>query len=371
MVCPACSAAQRMSEPLRGLLEVKLEGHLPTKPDPLDFLPVEKRYFPSIPVGNTPLWKPERLRQKLGLSELFIKDDTVNPTFSLKDRASFLVAAFARKMNVSQIIVASTGNAASSMSGIGAASGLSVTIFIPKAAPRAKMIQSLQYGAKVILVDGNYDRAYELSLAYAKKYGGMSRNTAYHPLTIDGKKTVAIEIFQQLGRAPDHIFVPTGDGVILCAVYKGFCDLKERGFINKIPKVYAVQAGGSNAIQRALETGSFSKRASRTIADSICVDIPRAGYLSVKYLKAYRGSAVEVTDSAILQAQKELSSTTGLFTEPAGAAALAGLIAVKKSIRAKETAVVLATGSGLKDLDAAVKAVKVPKGAIRSLEEIR
>ena len=259
MVCPSCSREQRSDRPLRGVLEVGLVGTLDGPWDVLDLLPVERRFFPAIPVGGTPLWAPQNLRDELGYPHLFIKDDTLNPTASLKDRASFLVAAFARKHGIRDIVVASTGNAASSMAGVGAAAGLQVTLFVPKTAPRAKLVQSLQYGARVVPVDGNYDRAFELSLEYSRARGYLSRNTAYNPLTIEGKKTAALEIYRQLGRAPDYVVVPVGDGVILAGVYKGFRDLRQLGLIDRVPVIYAAQAEGSSGITRAFQLGRFRR----------------------------------------------------------------------------------------------------------------
>ncbi|MCG2716912.1 MAG: pyridoxal-phosphate dependent enzyme, partial [Candidatus Marinimicrobia bacterium] len=216
MVCPECSKIQEPDKPLRGILEVVLNGKTDKKLSVLNFLPVDNQYFPNIPVGNTPLWKPTILNKELGFPNLFIKDDTRNLTGSLKDRASYLVAAFAKREGISEIVVASTGNAASSMAGVGAAAGLNITIFLPESAPRAKMVQSLQYGARVIMVAGNYDRAFDLSLEFSRKSKNfLSRNTAYNPLTIEGKKSVSLEIYQTLKRSPDFVFVPTGDGVIL------------------------------------------------------------------------------------------------------------------------------------------------------------
>ena len=162
MLCPKCSSTHISGQPLNGVLEVELSGTLESN-DPLDFLPVERQYFPAIPVGNTPLWHPapevpsENLLKKYGFPDLYLKDDGANPTGSLKDRASFLVAAFARKHGISEVVVASTGNAGSSMAGVGAAAGLKVKLFLPKTAPPAKMIQALQYGADLVLADKNYD----------------------------------------------------------------------------------------------------------------------------------------------------------------------------------------------------------------------
>ena len=375
MLCPECSSTHKSGQPLNGVLEVELSGTLESN-DPLEFLPVEGQYFPAIPVGNTPLWQPENLQKKYGFPELYLKDDGVNPTGSLKDRASFLVAAFARKHGIREVVVASTGNAGSSMAGVGAAAGLKVKLFLPKTAPQAKMIQALQYGADLVLADKNYDQAFSLSLEYSNTRGGMNRNTAYNPMTIEGKKTVSIEIFKQLKKAPDHVFVSVGDGVIMSGVYKGFRDLLQLGRIDKIPVVHAVQASGSDAICRAMESGDFDGqaespvRAAKTVADSISVDTPSNGHLALKNLKAFGGHCFTVTDEEILCAQKELSSTCGLFSEPAAATAYAGFLKQKAALDSNETCVVLLTGNGLKDINSATAKIVVPEKSINSLDEL-
>ena len=375
MLCPECSSTHKSGQPLNGVLEVELSGTLESN-DPLEFLPVEGQYFPAIPVGNTPLWQPEKLQKIYGFPELYLKDDGVNPTGSLKDRASFLVAAFARKHGIREVVVASTGNAGSSMAGVGAAAGLKVKLFLPKTAPQAKMIQALQYGADLVLADKNYDQAFSLSLEYSKRRGGMNRNTAYNPMTIEGKKTVSIEIYKQLKKAPDHVFVSVGDGVIMSGVYKGFRDLLQLGRIDKIPVVHAVQASGSDAICRAMESGDFDGqaespvRAAKTVADSISVDTPSNGHLALKNLKAFGGHCFRVTDEEILSAQKELSSTCGLFSEPAAATAYAGFLKQKAALDSNETCVVLLTGNGLKDINSATAKIVVPEKSINSLDEL-
>jgi len=371
MVCPECSKMQEPDKPLRGILEVVFDGHFHHQPKMSDLLPVEAEYFPKIPVGGTPLWIPANIADELDFPNLYIKDDTHNLTGSLKDRASYLVAAFAKREGIREIVVASTGNAASSMAGIGAAAGLNITIFLPESVPRAKMVQSLQYGANVILVAGNYDRAFDLSLEFSRKSKNvLSRNTAYNPLTIEGKKTVSLEIYQTLKRSPDFVFVPTGDGVILGGVYKGFRDLQKLGFLDKIPTIIAVQAEGSDAIARAFKEGGFTEIDAHTVADSISVGIPRNGYYALKQLKQYNGKCVTVSDEEILIAQKELSSKAGLFTEPAAAASYAGFLNIRAEIPNDATVVLLATGNGLKDIDSAIKGVDFPKKAISSLEEL-
>ena len=370
MLCRVCSEKQIAGQPLMGILEVELNGILNSK-NALDFLPVENHFFPSIPVGNTPMWCPKILSEKLGLKKLYLKDDGLNPTGSLKDRASYLVAAFAIKYNIKEVVVASTGNAGSSMAGVAAASGLKVKLFLPKNAPPAKMIQSIQYGADVVLAERNYDQAFALSLEYTRINGGLSRNTGYNPMTIEGKKTVSFEIFQQLNKIPDHIFVSVGDGVIISGIYKGFRDLLKLGNIDRIPIIHAVQAFGSAAISSAMNSGKFDIISAKTIADSISVDVPSNGYLAKKNLENFGGQCILVTDEEILFAQKELSSSCGLFSEPASAAAYAGLIKQKKFIDPSETCVVLLTGNGLKDINTASKKIIIPKKTINSLEGLK
>ena len=374
MVCPDCAGQQEPDRPLRGILEVDLRGELqgswPTGPISdtatpalpyAELLPVEPRYFPAVPVGNTPLWEPARLRDSLGRPKIFLKDDTTNPTGSLKDRASLLVAAFARKHEITDLVLASTGNAASSMAGIGAAAGLSVRIFVPKSAPRAKLVQSLQYGAELTVIDGTYDDACRSSLEYTAAHGGLSRNTAFNPLTIEGKKTVALELFAQLGRMPDAVFVPTGDGVILGGVFKGFEDLIQLGLADTMPTLYAVQAEGSNAICRAVSRGKFEDPIpGNTLADSISVGVPANGRAVMKKLARYGGRCVEVSDAQILDAQQMLSAQSGLFAEPAAASSLAGLLRMSGTLSPDAVTVLLITGTGLKDIDAATRRVRIP-----------
>jgi threonine synthase len=369
MVCPVCSKSQKNDEPIRGILEVKLSGDADKDFDIFELFPVEKKYFPSIPVGNTPMWQPENLRTKTGFKNLYIKDDGLNPTFSFKDRASYLVSAFAKKSGINEITLASTGNAGSSMAGIGAAAGQEITIFLPENAPQAKIVQSLQYGANVYKVKGNYDLAYDFSLEYSKIKGGMNRNTAYNPMTIEGKKTVSLEVFKNLKKAPDYVFVSTGDGCILAGVIKGFKDLFKLNIIDKVPKVFSVQAENSDALYRAYENNKFENIPTHTVADSICVDVPRNGYHALKLLKDFNGSIIRVSDESILQAQHELASNSGLFTEPAGATAYAGFLSESANLEKDATIVILATGNGLKDVASALKIIPEPK-LIKNINEI-
>lgn len=359
-LCDVCTERQENDRPLEGVLEVQWEGDADPQSVPL---PIEAQWFAPIPVGHTPLWSPLRLREQFKAPHLWIKDDTCNPSGSFKDRASWLVAAFAFKHGVKEIVLASTGNAASSMAAVGAAAGIRVKVFLPATAPAAKRIQVLQYGAELIPVAGSYDQAFDLSLEYSKRTGALSRNTAYNPLTIEGKKTVSFEIVEDLiqagGSAPAHVFVPVGDGVILAGVYRGFEDLLKMGRIRSMPTLWACQADGSSAIARALmsphsDADAFgSPVPSSTLADSIAVDVPRNGLHALSKLKKYGGRAVTVSDTEILFAQKTLASSSGLFAEPSSSAAFAGWLKVRAAIPAGETCVLLITGSGLKDIKSA------------------
>ena len=357
-LCDRCSSRNAPGKPLEGVLECGFEG----KPERGSIpLPVDHRHFPRIPVGHTPLWEPVRLRAELGFPGLFLKDDTREPSGSFKDRASILVAAFARQHGIGEIALASTGNAASSMACIGAAAGIRVKVFLPKTAPVAKRIQVLQYGADLVEIDGNYDLAFDACVAYTEETGVLSRNTALNPLTIEGKKTASYEIVHSLERSghgsPDHVFVPTGDGVILAGVYRGFEGLLETGEIASMPTIWAVQAEGSSGIARALETGIFETRPSSTVADSISVDAPRNGPFALAKLRKYQGRAITVGDAEILDAQVLAASKAGLFAEPSSAAALAGFLKARPEIGKNERVVVLLTGSGLKDIKSAARAV--------------
>ena len=217
---------------------------------------------------------------------------------------------------------------------------------------------------------GTYDDAFDLSLEYSRKHNILSRNTAYNPLTIEGKKTVSLEIYHQLEKVPDYVFVPTGDGVILGGVYKGFRDLLKLGMIKNIPTIIAVQAEGSNAIASAFKSGQFTPIDAQTVADSISVGIPRNGYYALKQLKRYNGRCVTVSDDAILATQKELSAKAGLFAEPAASASYAGFLKMKDEIDKDATVVLLITGNGLKDVDSAMAKIDFPSKSIRSLEEL-
>lgn len=330
----------------------------------LPLLPVAEPGFALTPlraVGGTPLFNARRLATQLSLQSVFVKDDGRNPTASFKDRASAVVVARALEIGAPVIAAASTGNAGAALAGMAAAVGARAVIIAPSTAPQAKVAQLLMFGAKVVLVNGNYDAAFDLCLRASREFGWYCRNTGYNPFTVEGKKTAAFEICEQLGwHAPDRVFVSVGDGNIISGIHKGFKDLHALGWIEKIPKMIGVQAEGSAACANAWLSGSdtVAPVAAHTIADSISVDLPRDGVRAVRLVRDTGGAFVVVSDEEILSAMRDLARGLAVFAEPAGATAYAGLVkaASAKQIGADEIVVVMNTGNGLKDARAAMQA---------------
>jgi threonine synthase len=377
--CPDCTGktAEAAHGFQRGNLSVEFKParrFMRVKPvDPHAFLPIPIRHAAGYPVGGTPLIAPRRLREKTGYHNLFLKLDSLNPSGSLKDRASLLVAEQAKSHGVSAVTLASTGNAGASMACAGAAYGLRVVLFVPGAAPRAKLLQSLMYGARVVPIQGTYDDAFGLSIQYTQAFGGINRNTGFNPFTVEGKKTVSIEIFNQLGcRVPDVVYIPVGDGVIISGASKGFADLVKAGLVPRLPTIVAVQAEGSNAIARSWkEHREVILARTSTIADSLSVASPACGAMALEWLKRSRGRAVEVSDAEISAAQAELGREAGAFVEPSSAAAWAGFLKDRRNVDASASVAVLLTGTGFKDTAAAEKLVSMPQPCPADLDHAR
>jgi len=328
-------------------------------------LPVaDSTQIAPLQVGWTPLYRASTVEKQLGLNNVYIKDDGRNPTASLKDRASAVGIAKAREAGATTICAASTGNAASSLAGFAASAGMKTVIFVPKRAPKAKVTQLLVYGAKTVIVDDSYDRAFELSVEITKKFGFYNRNCAYNPFLVEGKKTVAYEIWEQMGfEVPDRVYVSIGDGCITSGIYKGFYDLMQLGLSDRLPRIIGVQAAGCNPVEVALKTGEFVAQQGNTIADSIAVGIPRNRLKAMRAFKESNGDCISVTDDEIKSALLEMPRSTGVFGEPAGVTAFAGFKkhAVTGNIKADEKVVVLITGNGLKDIESAISVCTLPQ----------
>jgi len=331
----------------------------------LPLLPVKNTYInQSLRVGWTPLYQSQHLKHQYQLKALYIKDEGLNPTQSLKDRASVVACIKAKELNHEIVSCSSTGNAASSLAGNAAKLGLKTVIFVPKRAPIGKLTQLMVFGANVIKVNGDYKKTYNLSKAAIDHYGWYNRNAAINPHMVEGKKTVALEIAEQLNFKPsDWVITSVGDGCTIAGVYKGFYDLVQIGLIQKIPKIMGVQSDGCSPFYDAFhEDREINETEENTIADSIAVGIPRNPIKGLNAVKYSHGTFVKVSDQAILEAMKILGKEEGVFAEPAAAASLAGMIKGRQEniIKANETVTLIITGNGLKDTKNALNAVKEP-----------
>ena len=342
-----------------------------------ELLPVEEG-TPNTPlrVGWSPLYEADRLARQLGIRKLYVKDDGVNPTASLKDRASAMAVAKAWEAGAQVIACSSTGNAASSLAGNAAAAGLKTYIFVPSRAPKGKVAQLMTFGATVISVQGSYEDTFELSKAAIDRWGWYNRNAAINPYLSEGKKTVALEIMEQLSwQVPDYIAISVGDGCTIAGLWKGLKDLHAIGFIDKLPRLISAQAEGCCPLNRAIETGEpWRPMEENTLADSIAVGVPRNADKALLAIRESHGLTVNVSDEEIMAAQKLLGQTCGVFGEPAGVAGTAGLkkLCEAGKIPASATVVSVVTGNGLKDVANAIKScgepISIPSDMGRLLE---
>lgn len=382
-VCPACSVGQKKMDTLDGVLRCIYDYEAVAKHFNLEvlagrseqglarwieLLPLKSaQLLPPLITAASPLRRADGLRSELKMSALWLKDDSVQPTGSLKDRPSALIIACARERERHVVATASTGNAATALAGQAASVGMKSVIFAPASAPPAKLAQIAVYGGTLIPIKGTYDEAFDLSIEACERFGWYNRSTTYNPFTIEGKKTAGLEIWEQLGfKSPDWIIVPTGDGAILAGMEKAFADLKAMNLVDRVPKLAAVQAAGCSPIVSAWNNGHSKitpELKPKTVADSIAVGIPRAGHWALKALTTNGGVAVAVEDEEILEAIPLLGRTTGIFAEPAAATSIAGLkrLVVNGTIKGDDVVVALITGNGLKDVPAASRTVVIPR----------
>ena len=338
-------------------------------------MPVQPRDFSRfLRVGWTPLYPSNKLGAELGIKALYIKDDGLNPTASLKDRASAVAVAKALELGYDTIACSSTGNAASSLAGNAARMGVKAVIFVPERAPEGKVAQLMIFGAKVISVQGNYRETFELSRAAIDKYGYYNRNAGINPTLTEGKKTVALEIAEQLGWfVTDWVAVSVGDGCTIGGVYNGFHDLYELGFIERIPKILGVQSTGCCPfVDAARENRDLIPAEENTLADSIAVGVPRNPKKALRAVSASNGAWIAVSDEDILATMGILGCSEGVFGEPAGVTATAGVMkAVQQGIiKPNETVTTISTGSGLKDVKNALRAAGRPHKCAPSIEAL-
>lgn len=372
LTCPSCGE--------KGILDITFDYDVIRKSLTREMLKSNPdktiwRYLPLLPVegtdagrmlqiGGTPLYRSERLEKAWGLGALYIKDDGLNPTGSLKDRASGVAVLRAHELGYETISCSSTGNAASSCAGNAARLGLKTVIFVPERAPEGKLAQLLIFGAKVVSVIGDYKATFDLSKAAIEHYGWYNRNAGINPVMSEGKKTVSLEIAEQLNFEPtDWVACSVGDGCTIGGVYTGFKDLYELGLISRIPRILGVQSTGCQPfVDAAKADGVLVPAEENTLADSIAVGVPRNPVKALRAPKASGGTWISVSDEDILDMMRELGRNEGVFGEPAGVTATAGVkAAIAAGIIGKgETVTTISTGSGLKDVRNALLAAGKP-----------
>lgn len=383
MTCPTCG-------PDEGILEVRFDLYRvraawraePLSSRPLnhwryrELLPLDASAIPqSWPVGWTPILDLARLAREIGVGQLYVKDESRNPTASLKDRASSVGVVHAMQHGASTIATASTGNAATSLAGHAALAGLQAMIFVPRNAAAPKLAQLLVYGACVFSLAGPYDDAYRLCSAACEKFGWYNRNCAINPVLVEGKKTCGLEIAEQCagrGGVPDWVVVSVGDGCTIAGIAKGLVEMHALGMIDRVPRLLGVQAAGVAPIKYALENEELPPQIDgTTIADGINVAVPRNWRKAVKAIQASEGAIVTVTDEEMLAALAQ-AGRHGVFGEPAAAAGIAGVkVAVERGIIGRDERVLaVLTGSGLKDTVSAMKAVGQPIPIEADLEAV-
>ena len=328
-------------------------------------LPIEPSSpVPPLTVGWTPIYDCQSLAGQFSIKQLLVKDDGRNPTASFKDRPSALAVVKAQEAGARIITTASSGNAGSALAGMCASVGMPSVIFVPASAPAAKIAQLQIYGAMVVLVEGNYDEAYDLCLEAARRYHWYQRSTGYNPFMTEGKKTAALEISEQLDwDVPDKVFVGVGDGCIIGGLWKGFCDLRRLGMIERLPQMIGVQSENAPALVDATNgDGVVREMPARTLADSINVGKPRDARKAIRAMRESGGCGVKVSDDEIVASISELARATGVFVEPAAGASFAGFkrMCDAGAIKSDERVLLMLTGNGLKDVDAARRTLKEP-----------
>ena len=331
-----------------------------------------------LDVGWTPLTPAPRLAASVDVKAVYLKDDGRNPSGSLKDRPSALGVVLAVATGADRIVCASTGNAASSTACAAAAVGLRATIFVPQRAPAPKVAQLKIFGAEVLRVRADYDATWDLCAALAAQKPWFNRNCAHNPYLVEGKKTVALEIAEQLGDAmTEWVALSVGDGCTIAGVCKGLDEAHRAGLIPFVPRVLGVQAEGAAPLVTAFENGHRGEGPlqmvhANSVADSIAVGHPRNWRKALKSVGANGGTYIAVSDDEILQAMRDTARLGGIFAEPAAAAATAGVRRARADgvLAASDRVTVIVSGNGLKDTATALVAAGDPIEVDPTLEAV-
>jgi threonine synthase len=331
-----------------------------------DFLPVDRDAAIDIGAGFTPLIRAKNLGKALGLNDLWIKNDTVNPSWSFKDRVVAVAASRARELGFEKLACASTGNLANSVSAHAASAGMEAVVFIPQDLEVGKVLGSLIYGPTLVKVRGNYDAVNRLCAELAGSYNWAFVNVNVRPYYSEGSKTLGFEVAEQLGwRAPDHCVVPIASGSLFVKIRKGLDELAKVGLIDPPrTRMSGAQALGCSPVATAWQEGSMNFRPQRpnTIAKSLAIGNPADGYYSLVQLKETGGACGSVTDDEIVVGMKLLAETEGIFAETAGGVTVASLkqLVDRGAIHPGECTVAFITGAGFKTAEAVSESLKQP-----------
>ena len=331
-----------------------------------DLLPASDEYRIDLGVGFTPLLRADNLAKRLGLRNLYIKNDTVNPTWSFKDRVVSVASAKAREFGFSTLACASTGNLANSVAAHAARAGMESYVFIPSDLEAGKVLGSAIYAPTVVAVDGNYDQVNRLCAELGDRNAWAFVNINVRPYYSEGSKTLAYEVAEQLGwRAPAHCVVPIASGSLFTKIYKGFTELAKLGLIDETPiRMSGAQAEGCAPVATAYAAGTTTFRPVRpkTIAKSLAIGNPADGSYSLVQMQRTNGCCAAVSDDEVIAGMKLLAETEGVFAETAGGVTIAALkrLAESGQIDPDELTVAFITGAGLKTQEAVQEHVVEP-----------
>ena len=378
-ICDECFGPLDVSYDFPSVNKAMFAGREHTYWRYFELLPIaEKSNIVSIGAGMTPLIKAEKLGEVLGLNNLYIKNDSVNPTFSFKDRPAGVAVSKAKEFGLSSVGCASTGNLASATAAHAAKGGFVCYVFAPSDIEHAKIAQALAYGANFIAVDGTYDDANRIAAQIGDSKGIGIVNINMRSYYVEGSKTLAFEVAEQLDwQVPDNLVVPVGSGAMLNAICKGFEELENLSLLNSVSGMHLVagQPQGCAPIVEAFKKNSnevIPVENPDTIAKSLAIGDPGDGRYVLKRLKQYNGYAEESTNSEILDAILLLAKTEGIFTEPAGGVSVAVLkkMVEERKIDKNDSTICYVTGNGLKTTEVLMEVLPKPQSILPDIEKI-
>ncbi|MEM3665801.1 MAG: threonine synthase [Candidatus Bathyarchaeia archaeon] len=370
--CKKCNDLLEVKLNIRELAEIIERSDWRQRPPSVwkykEFLPVvDESKIITLNEGGTNLYKCSNLAERLKLRNLYVKNEGENPTGSFKDRGMTVGVTKAMELRMKTVICASTGNTSASLAAYAAKAKLQCIVVIPSGKiAKGKLAQSIIYGAKVVQIRGNFDQALKMVLEASEKQGEFYLLNSINPYRIEGQKSLAYEICDQLkGKPPDRVVVPVGNAGNISAIWKGFMEFHRLGIITTLPKMIGIQAEGAAPIARAIKNGRNEITPvdnPETIATAIRIGAPVSWKKALKAVRESKGTVEIVTDAEIVEAQKMLARSEGLFVEPASASTVAGLKKMVENgeIDRDEVVVCVATGHGLKDPDIAMEIGEEP-----------